>query len=287
MPFHGNVQHRRRIPGGLTLPAAVHPTATVEAGAQLGDGCVVGPYCHVGGEAVLGDSVELVAHVWIGGRTTLGDGVRVFPFSALGGEPQLLRDRGDGCSLEVGEGTVIREHVTLHKGSPVGAGVTRIGPGCTFMAGTHAAHDCQLGSGVLLNQGAILGGHVEVGESAVFGAQSGVHPYCRIGRHSMAEAKTGVFHDVIPYGYSRGTKAYLKGINAKGLKHRGFSTEIIRGLKDLLGRIFGEEGTLAERLAALAAEDGLGAEAREVVDFAMAQDARRSLMQPRASSGDG
>lgn len=262
------------------MSSSIHSTAIVEAGAQIGEGCVLGPYCYIGGEVVLGDAAELGAHVWVGGRTIIGSGVQVFPFAALGGEPQHLQDRGEGCSLEVGNDTVVREHVTIHRGSIIGAGVTRIGAGCTFMAGTHAAHDCQVGENVLLNQGAILGGHVSVGDSAVLGAQSGVLQHVRIGRHAMVEAKTGVFNDVIPFSFCCGTRGHLRGINNIGLKKRGFPRDVISSLNSLLKRMFRHKGTLVERLTTLAQDESLCTEAREVVEFAMATDAQRKLMQP-------
>lgn len=233
--------------------AIVHPTAVVEAGAHLGRGVVIGPFCVVGADVHLEDGVELKSHVVVEGRTRIGTGTVVFPFAVLGQIPQDLKYHGEPGELIIGSQNRIREHVTMHIGTEGGGMVTRVGDGCLFMASAHVAHDCIVGNKVIMANNATLGGHVEVGDHVILGGLSAVHQFVRIGAHAMIGGMSGVESDVIPYGLVKGDRAFLAGLNLIGLQRRGFTRESIAALRHAFDRIFTDEGTLGERMDALAA----------------------------------
>lgn len=233
--------------------AIIHPTAVVDAGAHLGRGVVIGPFCVVGGDVHLDDGVELKSHVVVEGRTRVGSGTVVFPFAVLGQIPQDLKYRGEPGELVIGRNNRIREHVTMHIGTEGGGMVTRVGDGCLFMASAHVAHDCIVGDNVIMANNATLGGHVEIGDNAILGGLSAVHQFVRIGAHAMIGGMSGVESDVIPYGLVKGDRAFLAGLNLIGLQRRGFSREDVAALRQAFDMLFTVEGTLAERMDAVAA----------------------------------
>ncbi|HSE78950.1 MAG TPA: acyl-ACP--UDP-N-acetylglucosamine O-acyltransferase [Alphaproteobacteria bacterium] len=262
--------------------AEIHATAVVDAGARLGENVKIGPYCVVGSDVELGPGVELVAHVAIAGNTTIGEATKIYPFASLGHPPQDLKYRGEPTRLEIGPNNVIREHVTMNPGTVGGGGVTRVGGGGLFMVGTHVAHDCTIGVGVVMANNATLGGHVEVGDYVIIGGLSGVHQFVRIGHHAMIGGMSGVEGDVIPFGLVMGERAHLSGLNVVGLKRRGFSRHDIQSLRTAYRLLFAQEGTMAERLADVA---GLYADSRPVMDLVefIKVDSARAIVQPRGT----
>lgn len=260
--------------------ADIHPTAIVEPGAQLGEGVSIGPYCLVGGGAKLGDGVRLRSHVVIEGDTALGTGCEVFPFATIGLPPQDLKYKGEPSRIEIGAGTVIREHVTVHPGTAGGGLLTTVGADCLVMVGAHIAHDCHVGSNVVMANCATLGGHVHVGDFVVLGGLAGVHQFVRIGHHAMVGGLSGVENDVIPYGSVMGNRAYLSGLNIIGLKRRGFSREDIHALRAAYRLMFAEEGTMSERLTDVAEMFKTNAPVMEIVHF-IQTDSSRAVCQPQ------
>lgn len=253
---------------GSAAPATfVHPTAIVEAGARLGTGVRIGPFCTVGKDAALHDGVELVSHVVIAGDTELGARVRVFPFASLGHPPQDLKFKGERTRLVVGDDTIVREHVTMNPGTSGGGGLTKVGARCLVMAGAHVAHDCRVGDHVVMVNQATLGGHVHVGDYAILGGISAVHQFVRIGKHAMIGGMTGVEGDVIPYGIVMGDRARLQGLNIVGLKRRGFSREEIHDLRTAYRLLFAQEGTMAERLEDVAELYGKVGAVVDILEF--------------------
>ncbi|MGF1500224.1 MAG: acyl-ACP--UDP-N-acetylglucosamine O-acyltransferase [Paracoccaceae bacterium] len=259
---------------------SIHPTALVEAGAEIGDGVEIGPYCIVGPEVVLAAGVVLEAHVVVAGRTTIGPRSRVWPFASLGHQPQDLKYRGEPSRLEIGADCRIREHVTANPGTEGGGMVTRIGDGCLLMVGTHIGHDCQVGRGAIFANNATLAGHVDVGEGAVLGGLSAVHQFVRIGPGAMVGGMSGVEKDVIPFGSVIGNRAELGGLNVIGLKRRGVPREAIHALRAAYREIFYGEGALADRAARAAAAHPESPEVQSVVAFIRA-DTSRSFCTPR------
>ena len=257
----------------------IHPTAIVDPKAELGSGVKIGPYSVVGADVRLGDRVELMSHVVVAGSTTVGAETRIFPFSSIGHQPQDLKYKGEPSSLEIGARNVIREHVTMNPGTDGGGLLTRVGDDCLFMVGAHVAHDCMVGNNVILVNSATLGGHVTIEDWAIIGGLSAVHQFVRIGKHAMIGGKTGVEHDVIPYGIVTGNRAKLEGLNIVGLKRRGFSRDLIHEIRKAYRMIFAEEGTMAERLQDVI-EDFSGNEpVMEIVNF-INSDSPRRICQP-------
>ena len=226
----------------------VHPTAIVAKGAQLGRGVRIGPFSTVGENVVLGDNVELVSHAVVDGRTTIGESTRVFPFASVGHQPQDLKFHGEESRLEIGERCTIRENVTINPGTEGGGMVTRIGSDCLLMAGSHVAHDCQVGNHVILANYVGIAGHSIIGDYVGFGGMCGVRQFVRIGAYAFIGAHSMIDADVIPYGLAVGNRAHLR-LNLVGLKRRGFERDEINNLRAAYRLMFKGEGNLSDRVA--------------------------------------
>jgi UDP-N-acetylglucosamine acyltransferase len=257
----------------------VHPTALVAKGAELGEGVFVGPYSIVGPKVKLHDGVRLISHVVIDGVTEIGADTIVHPFASLGGVPQHTAYKGEETQLIVGARNVIREHVTMHTGTMMDHGVTRVGADGLFMTASHVAHDCVVGNHVVFANNATLGGHVKVGDYVFMGGLSAVHQFTRIGRYAFAGGGAVITKDIIPYGSVWGNHAHLEGLNLVGLKRRGFSREAINDLRATYRLLFAPEGTFQERLEDVADTYAASVEVREIVEFIRA-DGNRPLCMP-------
>jgi UDP-N-acetylglucosamine acyltransferase len=257
----------------------IHPLASVDKGAQLGEDVEIGSYCIVGPQVKLGARTRLQSHVNIEGLTEIGEDCVVHPFASLGGPPQHAAHRGDDTRLIIGDRNLIREYVTMNTGSSVGSGVTKVGSDGMFYTGAHVAHDCVVGDRVLLTNLATLGGHVVVGDYAIVGGLAGVHQFTRIGRYAFVGAMAMVVRDIIPYGSVWGNHAHLEGLNLVGLKRRGFSREQINTLRVAYRLLFAEEGSFQERVDEVAETYADAPEVMEVIDFIRA-DANRPLCMP-------
>ena len=209
------------------MSSVIHESAIIAPGAQIGEGCHIGPFCNVGSEVVLGSGVRLDSHVVVDGRTTIGDETHVFPFVSIGLAPQDLKYAGEPTSTEIGKRNHIREFVTIHRGTAGGGGVTRIGDGNLLMAQAHVAHDCQLGSEIIMANAATLAGHVEIADKASVGAYSGVHQFCRIGYEAFIGGYSVVVKDAMPFAIIQGNHAKCYGLNRLGVKRRGYSKDTI------------------------------------------------------------
>ena len=205
----------------------IHETAIVAPEAKIGEGCSIGPFCIVGAEVTLGDRVVLDSHVVVDGRTAVGDETHVFPFASIGLAPQDLKYAGEPTSTEIGRRNQIREFVTIHRGTEGGGGLTKIGDGNLLMAQAHVAHDCQIGSDVIMANAATLAGHVEIADRANVGAYSGVHQFCRVGVEAFIGGYSVVVKDAPPYAVIQGNHAKCYGLNKVGMKRRGYSRETI------------------------------------------------------------
>jgi UDP-N-acetylglucosamine acyltransferase len=210
---------------------SIHPNAIVAEGALIPASATVGPFCVLGPNVILGEHCELLSHVVLDGHTTLAENVRIHPFAAIGISPQDLKYKGEPTRCEIGAGTIIRESVTISRGTEGGGGTTRVGSNCLIMAYTHIGHDSQIGNGVILANGATLAGHVTVEDYATVGALNPVHQYCTIGKHAYVGGGTTITQDVLPYSLTsveRNNHAY--GLNKVGLERRGFTPEDLREL---------------------------------------------------------
>lgn len=257
----------------------IHVTAQVDPSAKLGTNVEIGPFCVVGPHVELGDGVILHANVVIDGRTTVGSGCRIFPFASLGLAPQDIKYADEPSALTVGPNTLIREHVTIHRGTKTGHMMTHVGADCFLMIGAHIAHDCHIGDNVTLVNGVTLGGHVSVGDGAIIGGLSAVHQFVRIGACSFVGGMSGVAADLIPYGMALGNRANLSGLNIVGLKRKRFPREQIHELRQAYRMLFSSEGTLKERLEDVEHMFSKNPLAKQIIDF-IKSDSDRSFCVP-------
>lgn len=234
----------------------IHPTAIVHPEAQLHETVEVGPYAVIGPQVRIGAGSRVGPHAVIEGDTAIGERTRVFQFASVGAIPQDLKYAGEATSLVIGDDNQIREFTTLHIGTAAGGGVTRIGNGNLFMAYTHVAHDCQIGSHCVLANCATLAGHVEVGDHVIFGGLSAVHQFTRIGVHAFIAGGSMVGMDVPPFCTAQGDRAELAGLNTVGLKRHGFTDEQVGNIKDAYKILFRSKLGLNEAISKLKAEYG-------------------------------
>ncbi len=245
----------------------IHPTAVVESGAELADDVEIGPLAVVGPHVELAAGVSLGAHASVIGRTRIGPRTRIFPYVCLGGEPQIKDFQGDPARLEIGRDNVIREHATIHVGSPEGGGCTRIGDDNLIMNTAHVGHDCQIGSHCIIASFCGLAGHVRVEDHAVLGAYTGVHQHARVGESVMAASNAKLSQDAPPFAMVAGDRARLVGVNHVGLKRRNFSKETMRSVKHAFHIVFHSKLRLDPALARVRQELSGSPEVERLVCF--------------------
>ena len=212
------------------MTSFIHETAIISKGAQIGSDCHIGPFSTIGSECVIGDGARLESHVVVDGRTTIGDNTHIFPFVSIGLAPQDLKYAGEPTGTEIGRRNQIREFVTIHRGTVGGGGLTKIGDENLLMAQSHVAHDCQLGSNIIMANAATLAGHVQIADRASVGAYSGVHQFCRVGYEAFIGGYSVVVKDAPPYAIIQGNHAKCYGLNKVGMKRRGYPPETIEKL---------------------------------------------------------
>ena len=247
--------------------ARVHPRAEVAPGAQLDTGVTVGAYAVIGPHVRIGRDTWIGPHAVVTGHTTLGAGCRVFQFASVGSPPQDLKYQGEPSAVEMGDGNIVREFVSINPGTAAGGMQTRIGHRCLFMVSSHVAHDCRVGDQVILANGAALGGHVEAHDHAIVGGLAGVHQYVRIGESALCAAGAMVSMDVPPFCTVAGDRARLRGLNLVGLRRRGFQPGAITALKRAYRALFHGVGGRREALARARAAFGSVPEVARLVDF--------------------
>jgi UDP-N-acetylglucosamine acyltransferase len=246
----------------------IHPTALVDSKAELDDGIEIGPYCVIEKGVSISEGSRIGPHVIIREGTEIGKGCQIFQFASIGEAPQFLGYKGEKTSLQIGHHNIIREFVTLHRGTVKGGGKTVIGNDNFFMAYSHVAHDCQIGNQVVMANGATLGGHILIEDYAIIGGLAAVHQFCRIGTHAILSGLTGVSQDVPPYMMAAGSRARLYGLNTVGLKRHQFSEQTIRALKKAYRIIFRSGLTLEKAVKAVKEDDiSLIREVRHLLDF--------------------
>lgn len=228
---------------------SIHATAIIHKKAELDSSVEVGPYCTIGEHVRIGKNTTLRSHIVIDGWTNIGEDNTIYPFASIGLEPQDLKFKGEETRLVVGDHNMIREYVTLHRGTDSGGGVTQIGHNNVLMAYVHVAHDCILGDRVIMSNAATLAGSITVGDDAIIGGLSGVHQFVRIGSYSMVGGCSAVAQDVPPYVRVAGNHAKLYGLNSIGLKRHGFSSDQIQTLKLLYKQVFRSGLTLKDAIS--------------------------------------
>ena len=245
----------------------IHPTALVAPEAELGENVEVGAYAVIGPGVVVGANTRIGAHAVLQGPMRLGADNEVFPFASVGSAPQDKKYKGEPTRLEIGDRNVIREFVTLNRGTTKDEGVTRIGDDNLFMAYSHVAHDCRVGSHCVLANTATLGGHVHLGDWVIMGGFSGVHQFCKVGAHAFIANNAAVTRDVPPYIMAVGQPAAAHSVNAEGLKRRGFTPEQIRNLRNAFRLLYRSGLKLTDATAQLAAIAQEQPEVRALVEF--------------------
>ena len=233
---------------------SIHPTAIVDPAARIGQGVEVGAYSIVGPNVEIGDGTWIGPHVVVGGHTRIGRENRIFQFCSIGEIPQDKKYAGEPTRLEIGDRNTIREFCTFNCGTAQDVGITRLGDDNWIMAYVHLAHDCQVGNKTIFANNAQLAGHVHVGDWAILGGFTVVHQFVRIGAHSMTAMGTILLQDLPPYVTASGNTAEPHGINAEGLKRRGFSAEGIAAIKRAYKAIYKSGLKLDEARAAIEAE---------------------------------
>jgi UDP-N-acetylglucosamine acyltransferase len=243
------------------MPTTIHPTAIVEAGAQLGTDC------------------EIQAYAIVRRGTELGDRVVVHPFAVIGGDPQYLKfDRATMSGVRVGAGSVLREHVTINRSITAGS-FTLIGENCFLMAASHVAHDCVVGNHVVFANAALLGGHVSVGDHTFLGGEAAVHQFCRIGQSVMVAGHASITRDV-PHFTMVAERDDVIGFNAVGLRRRGFARAAIGELKLAYQAVYLASGNIRSLAAAARASGKFSTpEALAFLDFF--SEGKRSFARAR------
>jgi UDP-N-acetylglucosamine acyltransferase len=250
---------------------AIHPTALVDAKAELDPSVTVGPYAVIGAGVRIAAGTTIGAHCVLEGRTTIGRDNRIFPFASLGAAPQDMKYGGEPTELVIGERNTIREFCTFNRGTAQDAGATRIGDDNWIMAYVHIAHDVQLASRTILANNATLAGHVHVGDWAIVGGLTGVHQFVKIGAHAMTGFQSHVAQDVPPFMMVAGNPLAVHGFNVEGLRRRGFSRERIAQVKQMHRLLYRDGLTLEQAKAAIEALKGRvadgDADVRLLLDF--------------------
>jgi UDP-N-acetylglucosamine acyltransferase len=247
--------------------ANIHPTAIVDANADLDASVTVGPYTLIGPHVKIGAGTRVAGHVVIEGHTTIGRENRIFQFASVGAANQDKKYQGEPCELVIGDRNTIREFVTLHIGTVQDKAVTRIGDDNWIMAYVHVAHDCIVGNNTTLANNATMAGHVEIGDWVTVGGLTGIHQFVKIGAHAMLGFASAVSQDVPPFMLVDGNPLAVRGINVIGLRRRDFSNERIAAVKQMHKLLYREGRTLD---AARAAIDALAQGAPEAAqDVAM------------------
>jgi UDP-N-acetylglucosamine acyltransferase len=209
----------------------VHPSAIIDPTARIANSADIGPFCIIGPDVEIGARTRLMANIFVEGPTTIGEDNLFYPYTTVGVAPQDLKYNGERSETRIGDRNRFREFITIHRGTEGGGMLTRIGSDNLLMAYAHVAHDVLIGDHTVLANAVTCGGHVVIGDWAVIGASTGLHQFCRVGRHSMIGGYSVVTQDVMPFSTTVGervTKVF--GANATGLKRRGFETEAVDAL---------------------------------------------------------
>jgi UDP-N-acetylglucosamine acyltransferase len=248
------------------MTARIHPTAIVHDGVELGADVEIGPFAIVGENCRIGDGCVIAARATLERNVILGTGVKVGIGSVLGGDPQDLKFKGEMTTVEIGEGTTIREYTTINRGTTQSYKTT-VGKGCFIMSYVHLAHDCHIGDGVILVNSVQLAGHVTVGDKAIIAGQSAAHQFVKIGQYSFIGGCSRISQDVPPYIKAVGNPIKLYGLNSVGLQRNNFPEEVVRELKRAYRLFFRSELNVSQAKERAAAELKPFAEVQELLRF--------------------
>jgi len=216
----------------------IHPTAIIDADAEIGPDVTIGPYAIVRGNVTIGAGTEIGPYTIIDEYVQVGPDCRIFQYASIGAAPQDLKYHGEKTYLKIGRGTIIREFVTINRGTAFGGGYTEVGEENYLMAYTHIAHDCKTGKQVILANNATLAGHIELGDNVTVGGLVAIHQFVKIGDYAYIGGKSAVVKDIPPYVIAAGDRATLHGLNNVGLKRKAFSKSTLKSLKKAYRIVF-------------------------------------------------
>ena len=232
----------------------IHQTAIVDPTAQIDETVTIGPFTLVGKNTRIESGTVIGAHAVIDPYVIIGPDCQIFQYASIGAPPQSLKFQGEETWVKIGRGSIVREFVTIHRGTSFGGGVTELGEECFLMAYTHVAHDCKIGRNVVMANNATLAGHITIGDHATIGGLVAIHQFVRIGDYAFVGGKSAVVKDVPPYVIASGDRATLHGLNTVGLKRHGFSQETLLQLKKTYRIVFRIGITLNEAIERVKAE---------------------------------
>lgn len=245
----------------------IHPTAIIDPQAELDTNIEIGPYTIIKGNTFIGSETMIGSHVVIEPFVHIRPECHIFQYAAIGAVPQSVKFKGEETYVKIGRGTIIREFVTIHRGTEFGGGVTEVGEENFVMAYSHIAHDCKTGRKVMLSNNATLGGHITIGDYSTIGGLVAIHQFVRIGDYAFVGGKSAVVKDVPPYVIAAGDRATLYGLNSVGLRRHGFSQKTLSLLKKAYRIVFRIGLTLNESIERLRAEVEQVPEVINFIDF--------------------
>jgi UDP-N-acetylglucosamine acyltransferase len=245
----------------------IHSTAIIDATAELDSSVEIGPYSIIGANVKVDAGTRIAAHVIINGPTVIGKNNHIFQYSSLGEAPQDKKYNGEPTLLEIGDNNTIREFCTFNRGTIQDKGITKIGNDNWIMAYVHIAHDCQIGNHTIFANNSSLAGHVDIDDYAILGGFTLIHQFCKVGSHVITAVGSVVFKDIPPYVTAAGYDAKPHGINAEGLKRRGFSPDSILQIKRAYKALYRNGLTLEEAKIELAAMQATTPEIGLLTDF--------------------
>ena len=252
----------------MSRAASIHPTAQIDPGAVIGANVSIGAYSVIGADVHIGDGTTIGPHVVIEGPTRIGRDNRITQFASLGGEPQDKKFAGEHTELVIGDRNLIREFVTINRGTGGGGGDTRIGNDNWLLAYVHIAHDCQIGNNVVFSNYSALAGHVEIGDWTILSGYSGVHQFCKVGAHAFIGMGCLVGHDVPPFvTMANEQHGRPRGINSEGLKRRGFDAPRIAAIKRAYRTLYMAGLSLPEARKQLATQARESDDVRAMLEF--------------------
>lgn len=227
----------------------IHEQAIIEPGAVIGNNVSIGPWTIIGKDVEIGDNTVIHSHVVVKGPTKIGKNNQIFQFCSIGEDCQDQKYAGEKTQLIIGDNNIIREYVSIHRGTVQDEGITKIGNDNLLLTYCHVAHDCVIGNHVILSSNVLLAGHVKVDDWAILSGRSGVHQYTHIGAHAFVAANGLVLKDVPPYVMAAGTPVSPYGLNSEGLKRRGFKPEVVTELKRAYRALYRKGYTIEEASA--------------------------------------
>jgi UDP-N-acetylglucosamine acyltransferase len=252
---------------------AIHPTAIVDPGARIADDAEIGPYCIIGAEVAIGHGTRLMANNYLEGLTVIGDDNLFFPYSTVGVASQDLKYKGERAETRIGHRNRVREFVTIHRGTAGGGLVTSIGSDNLLMTYAHVAHDVQIGDHVILGNSVGLAGHVIIEDWVDVAPFSGVHQFCRLGKHSFIGPYSVIKQDVMPYSLTtHKPEVAVFGANAIGLERRGFGKDVIEALQTAFRLLTRSQLNTSQAIERIRAETMPSAEVDELIEFIRASE---------------